>query len=705
MARLLPLLLPWMVYGSSNPGGVAGCECLQPWEASPLEKHETLQVEYVGEVRNLSVASHLGSCQRWAGNYDMCLREPDSRVCSRSWCIVKPTCNPRHRFLENEGQIKKSAVSSAGNVWTYSFATCFDNAEAYCWKPRQGHKLGQWCTWDATLAAAFYIVLLPLPAILLILIRIRRLCVSLFHGKASTKMFLECSELLWSWLSSGRSGKETDPIDEEARLLAKEWRLELSHKFLDYVAVVASPCFILVTAYMIIYEDWLQADPYLRHVHAGASAVRVILSMPLFELSFLCSAAFVRDVAPQLCTAKFFDACTVVLGLAGTVRPAFYVLKTDWHYHGQLLWLLRLASGICFSETWLLMVLGSASVLATVLQKWLYDFPTTGMAPVAFREVVFCILMLVSTRVWHWSNEKCAKFAVQCKLSTHQAETITTLLDRMTDAVVHLDNNHNLTTPAPKLEALLQASSNSLQKRCFYDLLPESEVERFQRALSESSQFGAGCLHTTMTDSNGLLLRVQIFYAPMLVAGGETMHICGIRDYSDEVVSRIVPPYRQEPTMNTDSLSAVPETSSSMPMSDTSSSSGWSSRSRFDQDLIIHDKGLYALVDLSASAGSKVVSCSKSFTEIFGIDPRKKRVSLASCMTVQSREQFQLWAPFLQTRLSTEPRELCFVRAEREGTPMKFLVKAMSKSRGPLPCLKESYVLLHFRDASSLSSL
>eukprot|EP00931_Biecheleriopsis_adriatica_P123170 TRINITY_DN9821_c0_g5_i1.p1 TRINITY_DN9821_c0_g5~~TRINITY_DN9821_c0_g5_i1.p1 ORF type:complete len:246 (+),score=38.45 TRINITY_DN9821_c0_g5_i1:111-740(+) len=209
-----------------------------------------------------------------------------------------------------------------------------------------------------------------------------------------------------------------------------------------------------------------------------------------------------------------------------------------------------------------------------------------------------------------------------------------------------------------------------------------------------------------MADSNGLLLRAQIFYAPMSAAGGETVHVCGIRDYSDEVVNRMVPPFSQEPTISTDGLSAVPERSSSMPMSDTSSSSGQSNRSRFDQDLMIHDTGLLALVDLSATSGSLVIRCTKSFAKTFGIDPKKRTNSLASCMTLQSREKFNLWAPFLQNRLSTEPRELFFI-SDKGGaeTPTKYVVKASSKSHGHPHRHRDSYVLLQFSAASNLSSL
>ena len=97
-------------------------------------------------------------------------------------------------------------------------------------------------------------------------------------------------------------------------------------------------------------------------------------------------------------------------------------------------------------------------------------------------------------------------------MSDQQAEIITTLLDRICDAVVCLDADLRMIQPSPSLEAMLQASPNSMHKRCFVDLFPAHDVEHVRKELQESSQHRAGCLHTSMFDSRGLVVRVQAFH-------------------------------------------------------------------------------------------------------------------------------------------------------------------------------------------------
>eukprot|EP00927_Polykrikos_kofoidii_P001325 TRINITY_DN10482_c0_g1_i1.p1 TRINITY_DN10482_c0_g1~~TRINITY_DN10482_c0_g1_i1.p1 ORF type:complete len:562 (+),score=70.76 TRINITY_DN10482_c0_g1_i1:176-1861(+) len=123
----------------------------------------------------------------------------------------------------------------------------------------------------------------------------------------------------------------------------------------------------------------------------------------------------------------------------------------------------------------------------------------------------------------------------QAKAGQHAAHA---LLDHMCDVIVELDRDLTLVDDAPKLAAVLLASSQRCVKgTCFASFLTCKEDKAyFTRALhgcQDTVRPRADVFHASMRDGNGLNLKMELFLVTFCNAADELHHLVGIREYSD----------------------------------------------------------------------------------------------------------------------------------------------------------------------------
>jgi len=111
-----------------------------------------------------------------------------------------------------------------------------------------------------------------------------------------------------------------------------------------------------------------------------------------------------------------------------------------------------------------------------------------------------------------------------------------TLLQGMCDAVVRLDDDLNITTPAPKLGGLLLSTANTEGASFLKFIYDEEECESFLQFMDRDCDMIASTKYMVLRDSNEMRVNVQVFHTvcelPELMGG--CAHILGIRDMFEE---------------------------------------------------------------------------------------------------------------------------------------------------------------------------
>eukprot|EP00927_Polykrikos_kofoidii_P001326 TRINITY_DN10482_c0_g1_i2.p1 TRINITY_DN10482_c0_g1~~TRINITY_DN10482_c0_g1_i2.p1 ORF type:complete len:570 (+),score=65.06 TRINITY_DN10482_c0_g1_i2:98-1807(+) len=154
------------------------------------------------------------------------------------------------------------------------------------------------------------------------------------------------------------------------------------------------------------------------------------------------------------------------------------------------------------------------------------------------REIVFfavivhaCITLKVATttEILHKLEVKRAKAG---QSAAHA------LLDHVCDVIVELDRDLTLVDDAPKLAAVLLASSQRCVKgTCFTSFLTRKEdkdyLTRTLHGYHDMDRPRADVFHASMRDCNGLNLKMEVFSVTFCNAADESHLLVGIREYSD----------------------------------------------------------------------------------------------------------------------------------------------------------------------------
>lgn len=666
----------------------------------------TMTITYFGVEQNVSSAAGLGSCQPLDFHITKC--HPGSLRCSRSWCIVGSDCKLNILHADSN--------SVSGQSFRYSFETCYDNAQT-CLpeKSKTWHGLDYWCGYDiSAVAASFVLGILVLVTCLFVLrlscfIMSLRRC-GLFHWLFS------CLRTAWRSLASSDSDGQ---LTAQAKQLAEQWRIQRARSSMDFFGVLGYILLLVAVTYLLMSADYFNRDAYLRHAHTGVAAIRMLAVMPIPESAMIVSLSLVCGSQPNFCTAKLLDACMAFFGLASAARPLFFVIDYDYFSHGLLLWLLRFTLSLCWGNSKLNIMFATAASISAVLNKFLTDFPVSqGLGIVAIRE--FALLTsfsaLLSGASWH--TAKSAKFHVQFQVTDQQFNIITTLLDSLCDAVIRLDSDLCLLNPEPKLEALLQASPGFLQRRCFLELLPADESDRARKALLHGSHHSVGCLHTTMLDSNGLQVRVQVFHVCMHSPTEGVLHIAGVKEYSSELLPSSEPAGVAE-LGSLISSDALPTSSGSNqaphpPLEDfeadfeadffTEGSSVTSvsvescpgSSTAVNEDAGVNEVWLDCTPELELLV---IYYRTPSFSRMLGVS-KSKKLKLAQYMTVGGYDDFRKWIHSGQESAMAKS-QVVWLYAGKEQELTRFLVRSIANENAMRfgYVMRASYVGFQFEHA------
>eukprot|EP00930_Biecheleria_cincta_P016537 TRINITY_DN13412_c0_g1_i1.p1 TRINITY_DN13412_c0_g1~~TRINITY_DN13412_c0_g1_i1.p1 ORF type:complete len:792 (+),score=88.54 TRINITY_DN13412_c0_g1_i1:167-2377(+) len=662
----------------------------------------TMTITYFGVERNVSFATGLGSCQPLDFHITQC--QPGSHRCSRSWCLVGPECKLDVLHAKSD--------SVSGHGLRYSFETCYDNAEA-C-QPESSktwHRLDHWCDYDVSSLATYFVLALFVLVTCLFALRLGCFIMS----------FRRCG--LFHWLGDGliaawRSLATTDSdgqLTAQAKHLAEQWRVRRACNSMDFISMAGYILFCIYVTHSLMSGDYFNRDAYLRHARTGVEAIRVLASMPLLEGSMIVSVSLACGSHPQLCTARLLDACMALFGLASATRPLFFVVDSDYLCYGSLLWLLRFILSLCWGNGMLNITLAVAASLCTVLNKLLTDFPASwGRTSIAAWEFFLLITFVTMIAGVSSYNAKCAKSHLQDHVADQQCSTITTLLDSMCDAVIRLDSDFCFLDPQPKLEALLQANPGSLHKCSFLELLPVQESNRARKALLEGSQHSAGCLHTTMLNSSGMQVRVQVFHVCMHSLTEGVLHMAGVKEYSSELALPLSlesaevldPSDALSPFLNCSQAAHPPldqlddeadffrESSSVASNSETCPASSAP---------ICEDDGVNeAWLDCTPELELLVIYRSPSFSRMLGVS-RTKKLKLAQHMTVGGHADFSEWIQSSRESATTESKVVwLFCGKDEELT--RFLVRPISTESTTRfgYIMKSSYLGLTFEHAPAI---
>jgi len=129
------------------------------------------------------------------------------------------------------------------------------------------------------------------------------------------------------------------------------------------------------------------------------------------------------------------------------------------------------------------------------------------------------------------------------RASQKMADLMGDLVSTITDAVVHLSSDLEITLPTPQLQVmLLRSSKNALMGTNFLELLGDGdaeEVEHLERFLMRE-EGAANLMHTNLKDAYNTTVRVQLFHAHGPGLDGETMHVMAIQENTE--MGRTPPP-------------------------------------------------------------------------------------------------------------------------------------------------------------------
>ncbi|CAK0818309.1 unnamed protein product, partial [Prorocentrum cordatum] len=183
------------------------------------------------------------------------------------------------------------------------------------------------------------------------------------------------------------------------------------------------------------------------------------------------------------------------------------------------------------------------------------------------------------------------------------------LLSQLCDAVVHLGEDLRMTQPSPHLAALLLRpfSCGGMRNVSFLDLFSCSEESERVRGFLLRDIPGADMLHSSMKDSNGVEVTVQLFHICGKDFDDQIFHVVGVREDAESF--RMPPPSKDVPE---DVPHATPACSD--PLAEHSPSDGESVRTlQLESDTM--DLAVYFRL---FEAGHPVEKCSAGFTVLSG---------------------------------------------------------------------------------------
>lgn len=169
-----------------------------------------------------------------------------------------------------------------------------------------------------------------------------------------------------------------------------------------------------------------------------------------------------------------------------------------------------------------------------------YDFWSISCA-------AFFLFTLVSIGLRWTERSECAKFRreLEAVVSSNEHLAVRSLLDTMCDAVVELDSSFSLVVHSPALSTMLMHGEGMSLQGMQFQRFMQSEQDRvqFENVLHASQSSGTRATtvcHSSLRDSMGNMLPIEIFHVPLVIHGHHFTHLIGIRENSDGTAGRQV---------------------------------------------------------------------------------------------------------------------------------------------------------------------
>mmetsp|Transcript_87261 Transcript_87261/g.281920 ORF Transcript_87261/g.281920 Transcript_87261/m.281920 type:complete len:575 (+) Transcript_87261:66-1790(+) len=202
----------------------------------------------------------------------------------------------------------------------------------------------------------------------------------------------------------------------------------------------------------------------------------------------------------------------------------------------------RLAMSVAHGKFWLVAPCNLACVCCVVLRYWPWT-DAVGTSGLKQQEVLFAVCavwgsILADKARWEYAHEM-----IKNKMLLGANSATGALLNLMCDVVVEMDANCKLVREAPKLEAML--ALHSTRGATLQQYMPnEVDRSRFQDVLSAddlqgdvSLSYEPGALHSTLRDSWGNHISVEMFYIQFRGPDLCLRSFVGIREFADQKVS------------------------------------------------------------------------------------------------------------------------------------------------------------------------
>jgi len=217
------------------------------------------------------------------------------------------------------------------------------------------------------------------------------------------------------------------------------------------------------------------------------------------------------------------------------------------HMSVLMLAIYRLPAVVVCTQPWLVTLCNMPPFLVMLLRIYGSSYPAGEDCDFQFNQLNATFLEvfnLVVVSMGSYVLEKTLRSQVKQSILISKAATELTaassLLQLTCDAVVELDEDLRLTTPAHDLGAMLlrNRQTSSLLGKKFVDLVPTTtEAERAEEILrgkAASDEIAAQAFHTRLVDSCSSKFRTEVFHVQYRRLDGHLCHLIGLRDFTDQ---------------------------------------------------------------------------------------------------------------------------------------------------------------------------
>jgi len=236
---------------------------------------------------------------------------------------------------------------------------------------------------------------------------------------------------------------------------------------------------------------------------------------------------------------------------------------------------------------------------------------------------------------WELALVQGTRLQIEAKSERGQRSAVISLLGKVCDSVVELDEKLSFVAHVPTLaSALFHGSGKSLQGEPFKRLICEGEDQKlFEGAMrgqgEEPVPASAHMFHTKLRDAWGNSVAMEVFHVPFLGVDDHLHHLLGLKEHSDTqeaIASTVAAGSNEESAQTSGGVTGIPEGSAatevSLPIGQLDSTQSRSSGRAGLVQRTGASKTSALQVDVIANAELPIVYSSVEFKEKYGLPGR-----------------------------------------------------------------------------------